>query len=99
VDRLIAKQKKNLSVEERAERVEEWFSRRLDAGLFCLQMIDVILAWLCAEDDGAKGRIVSLLEKDGESLNSVKQTLNGRLHGINSFIHADSLSRTSGSDG
>lgn len=38
VDRTILKQKKALSEEEQAEKAEEWFSRRLDAGLFCLQV-------------------------------------------------------------
>lgn len=30
----------------------EWLLRRLDAGLYSLQTIDLILAWLCAEDTG-----------------------------------------------
>jgi hypothetical protein len=38
VDRMIDKQKNTLSPEEQSERVDEWFSRRLDAGLFCLQV-------------------------------------------------------------
>lgn len=38
LDRMINKQKKTLSPEEQSERSEEWFSRRLDAGLFCLQV-------------------------------------------------------------
>lgn len=29
-----------------------WYSRRLDGGLFALQMVDYILGWICMEDDG-----------------------------------------------
>jgi beta-catenin-like protein 1 len=34
--------------------VEEdvWYLRRLDAGLFTLQNVDYILAWVSMEDDG-----------------------------------------------
>lgn len=31
---------------------EGWYLRRLDAGLFTLQGVDYILAWVCMEDDG-----------------------------------------------
>jgi beta-catenin-like protein 1 len=51
----------------------------LDAGLFCLQTIDVILAWLVAEDDGASKRIQSLLADHDESLAVVKATIQGEL--------------------
>ena len=74
---------------------DQWLSRRLDAGLFCLQVgaltglfwillltfhsqtIDVILAWLIAEDDGARRRIQELLGDYDESLSVVKATLQG----------------------
>ena len=29
-----------------------WYLRRLDGGLFTLQTVDYILAWLSMEDDG-----------------------------------------------
>ena len=43
--------------EDWEEREAEWYSRRLDGGLFCLQMVDVILAWLIAEHIGADATI------------------------------------------
>ncbi|KAG5957359.1 hypothetical protein E4U58_006169 [Claviceps cyperi] len=43
-------------------------SRRLDAGLFTLQQIDVTLAWLVAEDVGARRRIKELLGQRDEDL-------------------------------
>lgn len=43
-----------------------------------LQLIDVILAWLVAEDDGAKKKIQSLLaDRDGD-LSLVRKTLQGK---------------------
>lgn len=65
------------STEELEDRADEWLSRQLDAGLFVLQTIDVILAWLIAEDDGARTRIRSLLADRDERLSDIKATLQG----------------------
>ncbi len=77
VDKEIMNEQAKLDADEREEMIDEWDSRRLDAGLFCLQTIDVILAWLVAEDDGASQRIQSLLADREESLAVVKATLQG----------------------
>lgn len=69
----------NASAEEWEEKADEWLSRRLDAGLFVLQTVDTILAWLVAEDDGARTRIRNLLADRDETLNDVKATLQGLL--------------------
>ncbi|KAK5165408.1 uncharacterized protein LTR77_008937 [Saxophila tyrrhenica] len=58
-DEGIQLEQRMLDEEEREERADEFFSRRLDGGLFCLQTIDVVLAWLIAEDGGAKTHISS----------------------------------------
>jgi beta-catenin-like protein 1 len=79
VNREIRNEHARLDADEREEMVDEWESRRLDAGLFCLQSIDVILAWLVAEDDGASKRIQSLLADHDESLAVVKATIQGEL--------------------
>lgn len=68
-----------MDAEERSEMADEWLGRRLDAGLFCLQTIDVILAWLVAEDDGANRKIRSLLADRDEDLSVVKATIQGKL--------------------
>ncbi|KMU91220.1 hypothetical protein CIHG_09032 [Coccidioides immitis H538.4] len=60
----------------------EWLSRRLDVGLFSLQIIDVILAWLVAEDDGAKARINSLLSEQDQDLSIIRATLEEQLSGL-----------------
>lgn len=31
-----------------------WYLRRLDGGLFTLQTVDYILAWVAMEDDGVR---------------------------------------------
>lgn len=67
----------NLDAEDREQMADEWLSRRLDAGLFCLQTIDIILAWLVAEDDGAAKRIRSLLADRDETLEVLKATIQG----------------------
>ncbi|TVY13826.1 Beta-catenin-like protein 1-like [Lachnellula arida] len=77
VDEQIRNEQTNLDAEEREDAADEWLSRRLDAGLFCLQTIDVILAWLVAEDDGASKRIQALLGDRDETLAVVKATIQG----------------------
>lgn len=34
------------------EEEDLWYLRRLDGGLFTLQTVDYILAWIAMEDDG-----------------------------------------------
>lgn len=77
VEREIDEQRKGLAQDEREEMEEEWLSRRLDAGLFGIQMTDLILAWMCAEDGGAKKKIESLLEGQKLGLQSIRKTLRG----------------------
>ncbi|KAI9691380.1 MAG: hypothetical protein M1820_009717 [Bogoriella megaspora] len=82
VDKRIEAERKGMKREQTEEMADEWLSRRLDAGLYGLQNVDVVLAWLVAEDEGAKKRIGELLaERDG-SLQDIKDTLKGILEGI-----------------
>lgn len=75
VDQEIKAERAAVSADEREDRADEWLSRRLDGGLYVLQTVDVILAWLVAEDDGARSRIQSLLADRDESLKDVEATL------------------------
>ena len=77
VDEEVRAEQTKLDAEEREEMADEWLSRRLDAGLFCLQTIDVVLAWLVAEDEGASRKIQSLLADRDESLAVIKATIQG----------------------
>ena len=76
IDREIKQERAKLDTEELDERGDEWFSRRLDAGLYVLQTVDVILAWLIAEDDGARRKIQALFDHD-DALEAIRATLQG----------------------
>ncbi|GAW25305.1 putative nuclear associated protein [Rosellinia necatrix] len=81
-DEAIRAQQAQMSAQEREEMADEWFSRRLDAGLFSLQTVDVVLAWLVAEDGGAMKTIQKLLADRDETLNVVKETIVEQIEGI-----------------
>ncbi|KAJ5559301.1 hypothetical protein N7535_009529 [Penicillium sp. DV-2018c] len=82
VEQAIEKERKTFDKEEQELMAGEWLSRRFDAGLFSVQTIDVILAWLVAEDDGAKTKIISLLSDRDEDLSLVRGTLQEQLDGL-----------------
>jgi beta-catenin-like protein 1 len=77
VEDAIRDEQRGMSAEEREEIVDEWYGRRLDAGLFSLQTLDVVLAWLVAEDDGAARRIKELLGERDEDLGVLSGTITG----------------------
>ncbi|KAJ5757159.1 uncharacterized protein N7511_007341 [Penicillium nucicola] len=82
VEEAIAKERRTFDKEEQEMMAAEWLSKRFDAGLFSLQTIDVILAWLIAEDDGAKQKILALLAERDEDLSLVRSTLQEQLEGL-----------------
>lgn len=65
-----------------ADLEEERFLRRLEEGLFLLQSIDLVLAWLIAEDDGAREKIRALLADRDETFEVVKASLQERQDAI-----------------
>lgn len=79
VEDQIQKERDDVSSDETDLAVDEWLSRRLDAGLFCLQTIDLVLAWLVAEDAGARSVIVKSLSATGQGLADVAITLREQL--------------------
>ena len=89
VDEEIRLEQRMLDEEEREERADEFFSRRLDGGLFCLQTIDVIIAWLVAEDPGATKHISSQLD----GLGAVKASLQEQLRGLDPKVGEDDDTR------
>jgi beta-catenin-like protein 1 len=74
--------KSGLSAEEKEELEVENIPLRLSEGLYALQRIDAALAWLVAEDEGAKQAIVKGLAETDESLAVVKKTLKAQLDGV-----------------
>ncbi|EPS42556.1 hypothetical protein H072_3492 [Dactylellina haptotyla CBS 200.50] len=83
VEREIAAERAQADEEEIEEREDEWDLRRLEAGLFCFQILDQIISWLVAEDDGARKIITELLGKSKMSLENVKSNLTEQLEGLN----------------
>lgn len=75
-------QRQGASPEEDEELQVQLLSRRLDAGLFTLQAIDVILAWLVAEDGGAGRRVKKLLAERDETLAVARATLSEQIDGL-----------------
>ena len=79
--------------EDEEFRRAELLSRRLDAGLLALQTIDLILAWLIAEDDGARARTVELLGKNGLGLDTIKSTISEQLEDLDPEAEEDKDTR------
>lgn len=82
VDRTIEREKKQQlqgQIEGDNENVDlreaEYFSRRMDAGLYTLQTCCVVLAWIVAEDDGARRKVEALLKEQNKSLTDLKIVL------------------------
>lgn len=74
--------KRGLSKEELEVWELENISDRLGEGLYCLERVDAILAWLVAEDAGAKKAVVEKLAERDERLADVKATLQAQLDGV-----------------
>ncbi|OAL54078.1 DUF1716-domain-containing protein [Pyrenochaeta sp. DS3sAY3a] len=81
-DASLKDKKRGLSKDEQEELELENITTRLSEGLYSLERIDAILAWLVAEDDGAKKAIVKALAERDESLTDVKRTLQAQLDGV-----------------
>ncbi|OAR01977.1 hypothetical protein LLEC1_00114 [Akanthomyces lecanii] len=60
----------------------ELLAARLDNGLFTLQLIAVVLAWLVAEDNGAKQNIRQLLVLHEEDLSSLRSVMQEQQEGL-----------------
>jgi len=78
VEKEIAIEKQDLEVE--GEQIDSdtenlWYLRRLDGGLFTLQTIDYILAWIAMEDDGILAHLRQMLGRKNKSLKDIVKTL------------------------
>lgn len=58
-----------------SEEEAAWYLRRLDGGLFSLQNVDYILAWIAMEDDGIRAHILQMLDRKTQSLQDIVHTL------------------------
>ncbi|KAJ3736307.1 Catenin-beta-like protein [Lentinula guzmanii] len=57
------------------EHEDSWYILRLDGGLFTLQIVDYILAWIAMEDDGIRSHLIQMLNRKNQSLKDMVQTL------------------------
>ncbi|KAJ4498699.1 Catenin-beta-like protein [Lentinula lateritia] len=77
-DAEIERQKKDVladSEEISPEDEDAWYILRLDGGLYTLQTVDYILAWIAMEDDGIQLHLSQMLSRKNQSLKDVVQTL------------------------
>ncbi|CAG8532100.1 2926_t:CDS:10, partial [Racocetra fulgida] len=76
VDKEIEEEKEALEDDEiDDETLDEIYLRRLSAGLFTLQLIDLTIAWICYEEPMIKERVTILLNRTGRSIANVKTVL------------------------
>ena len=76
VEEQLRREKRMAVSVETEDTDEDLFLRRLDAGLFTLQQVDYIIAELCTSEVGVvNGRIDTLLNQHGDSLQTVQETL------------------------
>ncbi|EMD40739.1 hypothetical protein CERSUDRAFT_45089 [Gelatoporia subvermispora B] len=78
VNREIENEEKALIAEGDSVGPEEqdlYYLRRLDGGLFTLQTVDYILAWIAMEDDGIRNHIQSMLNRRNKSLKDIVKIL------------------------
>ncbi|USW57349.1 Putative beta-catenin-like protein [Septoria linicola] len=90
VEKEIAQEQKTLPDDELEERADEWFSRRLDGGLFCVQMCDVILAWLLAEDKSVRDL---MLQEFHGGFGMIKASLDEQMRGLEGGTEDDGDTR------
>ncbi|RDX55607.1 DUF1716-domain-containing protein [Lentinus brumalis] len=76
-DRELAEEKQRLEAdgEDVGEMQDLWYLRRLDGGLFTLQTVDYILAWIVMEDDGIREHVKKLLDRKNQSFKDIVKTL------------------------
>ncbi|KIK68105.1 hypothetical protein GYMLUDRAFT_154602, partial [Collybiopsis luxurians FD-317 M1] len=77
-DASIENQKKELLANDEeisAEDEDAFYLQRLDGGLFTLQTVDYILAWIAMEDDGIRSHLSQMLGRKNQSLNDIVKTL------------------------
>ncbi|KIV81466.1 hypothetical protein PV11_03652 [Exophiala sideris] len=86
-DTQIQKERDEMDAADAEEHADEWLSRRLDAGLFSLQALELILSWLVAEDNGARQTIAVLMGEDG--LKVLERSLRDQLDGMDSSASAE----------
>ncbi|KAI0750797.1 DUF1716-domain-containing protein [Daedaleopsis nitida] len=69
------KQRMEAEGEDLEDMQDIWYLQRLDGGLFTLQTVDYILAWIVMEDDGIRTHVQKLLDRKNQSFKDIVKTL------------------------
>ena len=72
IEEEIRTEAKGMDEEAKLAMADGWLLKRIDGGLYWLQTMNTILAWLVAEDDGARRKIEELLASRDETLADLK---------------------------
>jgi len=73
-----------------SEEEAAWYLRRLDGGLFSLQNVDYILAWIAMEDDGVCIHFLSYLDRNSPSQQiraHILQMLDRKTQSLQDIVH------------
>jgi len=78
VERTIEEEKKEMQRKGEdigEEEDDEWYSQKLEGGLFTLQIVDYIIGWICMEDDGIRAHVQFMLARRDQALKDVVDVL------------------------
>ncbi|CAK5275538.1 unnamed protein product [Mycena citricolor] len=76
-----------------ADEEDTWYLRKLDGGLFTLQTVDYILAWIAMEDDGVRGHLLQMLDRKNLAMKDIIQTLKTFYDNVDAEETSDSEDR------
>ncbi|KAF6802177.1 duf1716 domain-containing protein [Colletotrichum musicola] len=82
VDMRIQKERIGMTPEDMEQSEGEWYLERIDEGLYSVRAVDVIIAWLVAEDAGAREKARGLLATDRKDLSAIRTTLQEYRHDL-----------------
>ncbi|KAH8923689.1 DUF1716-domain-containing protein [Atractiella rhizophila] len=85
-ENLVTAKENEISSLKNSEDVEldedEIYLRRLEGGLFSLQLINYIIAWIVMEDDGVREHVKMLLRRKGKDFKDVNKILEEYKNGM-----------------
>ncbi|CAG8626352.1 1073_t:CDS:10, partial [Ambispora gerdemannii] len=83
VDQEIDEREQELEGEDVDDDIlEEFYRKRLSAGLFTLQLVDITIAWICHEDFKTKEHVKTLLNRRKRNLEDIRKVLEEYLNNL-----------------
>ncbi|CAG8537622.1 13610_t:CDS:10 [Ambispora leptoticha] len=83
IDQEIEEKKQELEGEDIDDDIlEEFYRKRLSAGLFTLQLVDITIAWICGEDFKIKEHVKTFLNRRKRSLEDIRKVLEEYLNNL-----------------